>query len=56
MGAALALVLRLFSALTPINEWDEIKKGNLAVAIVLAAVLLATALVVAVAILPGGEK
>ena len=53
MGLGLGLVLKVFTALTPgINEIEELKKGNLGVAIVLAAVILATALVVAVTVMP----
>ena len=53
MGLGLAVALKIFNVMTPqIDELDELKKGNIAVAIVLAAVVLGTAAVVAVAILP----
>jgi len=53
MGLGLAVALKVFNVMTPrIDELDELKKGNIAVAIVLAAVVLGTAAVVAVAILP----
>ena len=50
MALALAILLKVFSKLTPMDEWEEIKKGNLAVAIIVAAVVVAFALVVAAAI------
>ena len=53
MGIGLGVALRVFTALTPkLNEMDELRKGNLAVAIVLAAVILAMGAVIAVTVLP----
>lgn len=46
MAIGLAVLLKIFSWLTPINEWEEIKKGNIAMAIILAAVVLGAALVI----------
>ena len=46
-AGAIAIGLRIFSWLTPgINEWEEIKKGNLSVALLWAAFVLAVAAVV----------
>ncbi len=53
MGIALGILLKVFTWLTPIQEWEEIKKGNVSVGIILAAAILAMAIVVAVAISPG---
>ena len=53
MALALAILIKIWNWITPINEWEELKKGNVAVAIVMAAVVLAFAIVVAVAIAPG---
>ncbi len=53
MAFAFVIMLRLFGFLTPINEWEEIKKGNIAVGILMAAAILAMSIVVAVAIAPG---
>jgi uncharacterized membrane protein YjfL (UPF0719 family) len=50
MAIALVLLLRVFTWLTPIDEWAELRQGNVAVAIVVAAVVIAFALVVAAAI------
>ena len=53
MGIGLGVALRVFTALTPkLNEMEELRKGNLAVAIVLAAVILAMGIVIAVTVLP----
>ncbi len=53
MGIGLGIALKVFTWMTPgIDEMEELKKGNIGVAIVLAAVVLAMALVVAVTVLP----
>ena len=52
MAVALALLLRVFTWLTPVDEWAELKSGNLGIAIVMAAVILAFGLVVAASIRP----
>ena len=57
MGIGLGVALRAFTALTPkLNEMEELRKGNLAVAIVLAAVILAMGIVVAVTVLPEAAR
>jgi uncharacterized membrane protein YjfL (UPF0719 family) len=53
MSLALGLLIKVWDWITPVDEWEELKKGNVAVAIVLAAVILGFAIVVAVAISPG---
>jgi len=50
MAIALAILLWLFDRLTPIKQWEKIEEGNIAVAIVLAAVIIAFSLVVASAV------
>jgi len=52
MSVALGLLIKIWTWITPLNDWEELKKGNIAVAIVLAAVILGFALVVASAIFP----
>ena len=52
MALALGLLIKIWNFLTPINEWEELRKGNLAVAIVLAAVIIGFAIVVSVAVAP----
>lgn len=57
MGIGLGVALKVFNVMTPkIDEFEELKKGNLGVAIVLAAVVLATAIVVAVTVMPVAMK
>jgi uncharacterized membrane protein YjfL (UPF0719 family) len=47
MSLSLGILLAVYDKLTPrIDEWEELKKGNIAVAIVLAAVILAYGFVV----------
>jgi uncharacterized membrane protein YjfL (UPF0719 family) len=52
MACGLGILLRVFDWLTPINEWEEIKKGNISVAIIMAAVILALGIAVGFAIMP----
>ncbi len=57
MGIGLGVALKIFTLLTPkLDEMEEIRKGNIAVAIVLAAVVLAMAVVVAVMVMPEAMK
>lgn len=46
MAVSLAIMSKVFNWLTPIDEWEEIKNGNLGVAIVMAAVILSAAVVI----------
>lgn len=51
-GAAIAIALRFFSALTPgIDEWAELRNGNKAVGILWATFVLAVAIVVVAVLL-----
>ncbi len=52
MAFALPILLKVFDWFTPINEWEELKKGNVGVAIVLASLIIAFAIVMSVSILP----
>ncbi|MDB5225158.1 MAG: hypothetical protein JWL87_110 [Candidatus Adlerbacteria bacterium] len=47
MAISLGILVKLFSFITPINEWEELRQGNMAVAIVMAAVVFGAALVIA---------
>ena len=47
MAIALVVLLRVFTWLTPIDEWAELRNGNVGVAVVMAAVIIGFALVVA---------
>lgn len=53
MSIALGLLIKVWDWITPIDEWEELRKGNIAVAIVLAAVVLGFAIVVAASVSPG---
>jgi uncharacterized membrane protein YjfL (UPF0719 family) len=53
MGVGLAVALKIFTVLTPgIDEMEELKKGNMSVAVVLAAVIISMGIVVAVTVMP----
>jgi uncharacterized membrane protein YjfL (UPF0719 family) len=52
MAVALGILVKVFSKITPINEWEEIKKGNMGVAIIMAAVIFGTALVIGLTVMP----
>lgn len=46
MSLALAILVKVWNWITPIDEWEELKKGNMAVAMVLSAVIIAFAIVI----------
>lgn len=50
MGISLGIGLKIYNFLTPINEWEEIKKGNMGAAIVISSVILAFAFVIGLTI------
>lgn len=50
MSVALTICIKTWNWLTPIDEWEELKKGNMAVAVVLAAVIIGFAIVVSAAV------
>jgi len=52
MAIALGVLIKVFSWITPIDEWEEIKKGNVGVAIIIAAVIIGTALVIGLTVMP----
>jgi uncharacterized membrane protein YjfL (UPF0719 family) len=47
MSISLGILLKVYDMMTPINEWEEIRKGNIACAIIMAAVIIAFGMVVA---------
>ena len=54
MSCSLGILLFIFDKMTPnIEEFEELKKGNIAVAIVMAAVILAFSLIMCVILWPG---
>jgi len=52
MALALGILVKIFSWVTPIDEWEEVKKGNIGVAIILASVIIGTALVIGLTVMP----
>lgn len=50
MGIALGIGLKIYDRLTPINEWEEIKKGNIGPAIIISSVIMAFAIVIGLTI------
>jgi len=51
MAVAFAVMMKVFNWLTPIDEWAEMKNGNIAIAIVMAAVIISAAIVIGNAII-----
>lgn len=47
MSISLGILLKVYDMMTPINEWEEIRKGNIACAIIMASVIIAFGMVVA---------
>lgn len=52
LAFGLGILIKVFDWLSPVDEWEEIKKGNIAAAIILAAVVLAMGIAVGFAIMP----
>lgn len=52
MAVALPILLKVFDLFTPINEWEEIKKGNLGVALIVAALIIGFAIVMGFSVVP----
>jgi uncharacterized membrane protein YjfL (UPF0719 family) len=52
MAIALSILVKVFSWITPIDEWEEIKKGNIGVAIIIASIIIGTALVIGLTVMP----
>jgi len=50
MALAFLVMMKVFNKATPFNEWEEIKNGNMAIAITVAAVIISAALVISSAI------
>jgi uncharacterized membrane protein YjfL (UPF0719 family) len=52
MAISLWILLRVFTWLTPVDEWEELKKGNIGIAVVMAAVIIGFAIVVGSMVAP----
>lgn len=46
MAVSLSILIKVFDLISPIEEWKEIEKGNIAMAVVLASIIFGTALVI----------
>ncbi|MBI3927418.1 MAG: DUF350 domain-containing protein [Armatimonadetes bacterium] len=56
MGIGLGLTVKVFDYTTPgLDEIEELKKGNMAVAVVLGAVIISVGFVIGMALFSGGE-
>lgn len=51
MAVSLGLLTKIFHKISPIDEWEELKKGNMAVATVFAAVIIATGFVIGLTVM-----
>ena len=51
MAISLVLLLKIFTWLTPVDEWAELRNGNVGIAIVMGAVIIAFGLVISAALL-----
>lgn len=51
MGVALSILVKIFSWVSPIDDWAEIKNGNKAVAMVLGSVILGGAIVIGLTVM-----
>ena len=52
MAVSLGVLTKLFSMISPIDEWAELKNGNIAVAVVFAAVIIGAAFVIGLTVMP----
>ena len=52
MAIALSLLVKVFTWITPIDEWEEVKRGNMGVAIIISSIILGTALVIGLTVMP----
>ncbi len=46
MSLSMGILLKVYDMMTPIDEWEEIRKGNIACGIIMQAVILAFGIVV----------
>ncbi len=52
MAISLGIMLKVFTWITPINEWEEIRNKNWGVVALLSIVVIATAIVIGITIMP----
>lgn len=52
VAISIGFSLKVYNRLTPIDEWEEIKKGNMGVAIIVSSVIIGTSIVIGLSIMP----
>ena len=52
MAISLGVLTKLFHKISPIDEWEELKRGNMAVAFVFSSVIIGTAFVIGLTVMP----
>ncbi len=52
MAVSFGILTKIFDIISPIDEWEELKKGNIAVAAVFASVIIGTAFVIGLTVMP----
>jgi uncharacterized membrane protein YjfL (UPF0719 family) len=52
MAIALSILVKIFAWITPIDEWAEIKNGNMSMAVILGSVIIGTAFVIGMIVMP----
>jgi uncharacterized membrane protein YjfL (UPF0719 family) len=50
MAVAMGIGLKIFTLISPLDEWQEIRNGNIGMAIILASAIIGMAIVVALTI------
>lgn len=51
MALSLSILLKIFAWVSPIDEWEELKKGNMAVAVVVSSVVFGAAFVIGLTVM-----
>lgn len=51
LAVSIGLSLKVYDKLTPIDEWEEIKNGNMGVAIIISTIILGTSIVIGLSIM-----
>jgi len=46
MAVSLGILLKIFTWINPLNEWEEVQKGNIGMAIILSSIILGSSLVI----------
>jgi uncharacterized membrane protein YjfL (UPF0719 family) len=52
MAVSFGVLTKIFDIISPIDEWEELKKGNMAVAVVFSSVVIGSAFVIGLTVMP----